>query len=86
MTLITGDVVTTRRSATAGGTVEVRSASGTTAQARVMESGGDLYVYPEAALPYVAAGTLDRRLFNISDLVADGFDDAHRDRLPLIVS
>ncbi|WP_327121923.1 S8 family serine peptidase [Streptomyces sp. NBC_01341] len=86
MTLITGDVVTTHRSGTAGGTVEVRSATGTTAQARVMESGGDLYVYPEDALAYVAAGTLDRRLFNISDLVADGFDDAHRDRLPLIVS
>ncbi|MFI8003476.1 S8 family serine peptidase [Streptomyces sp. NPDC086010] len=86
VTLITGDVVTTRRSGTTGGTVEVRSATGTTAQARVMESDGDLYVYPEAALAYVAAGTLDRRLFNVTDLVADGFDDAHRDRLPLIVS
>ncbi|MFD4542917.1 hypothetical protein [Streptomyces bauhiniae] len=33
-----------------------------------------------------AAGTLDRRLFNITDLVIAGYDDKHRDRLPLIVS
>ncbi|MGW2051914.1 S8 family serine peptidase, partial [Streptomyces sp. NPDC001858] len=86
MTLVTGDVVTTRQSTGAGGTVTVRSATGSAAQARIMESGGDLYVYPDSALPYVAAGTLDRRLFNISNLIADGYDDAHRDRLPLIVS
>ncbi|MFJ4847195.1 S8 family serine peptidase [Streptomyces sp. NPDC088733] len=86
VTLITGDVVTTRQSSGKGGTVDVRAAAGGPAEAHVMESGGDLYVFPEAALPYVAAGTLDRRLFNISDLVADGYDDAHRDRLPLIVS
>ncbi|WP_406466545.1 S8 family serine peptidase [Streptomyces sp. NBC_01594] len=86
VTLITGDVVTTRQSSGKGGTVDVHTAAGGPAEARVMESGGDLYVFPEAALPYVAAGTLDRRLFNVSDLVADGYDDAHRDRLPLIVS
>ncbi|MFD3457428.1 S8 family serine peptidase [Streptomyces sp. NPDC058691] len=88
VTLITGDVVTTRQASAngKGGTVDVRAAAGGPAEAHVMESGGDLYVFPTAALPYVAAGTLDRRLFNISDLVADGYDDAHRDRLPLIVS
>ncbi|MPY33496.1 S8 family serine peptidase [Streptomyces adustus] len=88
VTLITGDVVTTRQSFgnSKGGTVDVRTAAGGPAEARVMESGGDLYVFPTAVLPYVAAGTLDRRLFNVSDLVADGYDNAHRDRLPLIVS
>lgn len=86
LTLITGDVVTTRRSAGKGGTVEVRDADGGPADARVMESGGDLYVLPDAALPYIAGGTLDRRLFNITDLVSAGYDDKHRDRLPLIVS
>ncbi|MEU4095814.1 S8 family serine peptidase [Streptomyces sp. NPDC026673] len=86
ITLITGDIVITRQSGASGGTVEVRGAGGTKARAHIMESGGDLYVYPESALPYVAAGTLDRRLFNISELVADGYDDAHRDQLPLIVS
>ncbi|MDX2644295.1 S8 family serine peptidase [Streptomyces sp. PA03-1a] len=86
VTLITGDVVVTRQSGAGGGTVQVRSAAGTQAQARITESNGDLYVYPESVLPYVAAGTLDKRLFNISKLVADGYDDAHRDQLPLIVS
>ncbi|MDX3094639.1 S8 family serine peptidase [Streptomyces sp. ME19-03-3] len=86
VTLITGDVVSTRQSGAAGGTVEVRGAGGAKARAHIMESRGDLYVYPESALPYVAAGTLDRRLFNISRLVADDYDDAHRADLPLIVS
>ncbi|MGY5036019.1 S8 family serine peptidase [Streptomyces sp. 900116325] len=87
VTLITGDVVTTRQSGSkAGGTVDVRSATGAPADAHVMESNDDLYVYPNSVLPYVAAGTLDKRLFNISRLVADGYDDGHRDQLPLIVS
>ncbi|NEB94872.1 hypothetical protein [Streptomyces bauhiniae] len=46
----------------------------------------DLYVLPDAALPYIAAGTLDRRLFNITNLISAGYDDKHRDRSPLIVS
>ncbi|MGW2690244.1 S8 family serine peptidase [Streptomyces sp. NPDC001414] len=79
-------MVTTRRSVGKGGTVDVRGADGRPADARVMESGGDLYVLPDTALPYLAAGTLDRRLFNITDLVTHGYDDEHRDRLPLIVS
>ncbi|WP_326815906.1 MULTISPECIES: S8 family serine peptidase [unclassified Streptomyces] len=90
VTLITGDVVNTRQSPGAdrkpGGTVTVRGADGLPARTRIMTSGDDLYVYPESALPFVAQGALDRQLFNITDLIADGFDDAHRDRLPLIVS
>ncbi|WP_406841564.1 S8 family serine peptidase (plasmid) [Streptomyces sp. AHU1] len=90
ITLVTGDVVTTRQIPRAdgqpGGTVTVRGADGGPAQAQIMQSGRDLYVYPESALPFVASGALDRRLFNITDLVADGYDDAHKDQLPLIVS
>ncbi|MEK8105661.1 S8 family serine peptidase [Micromonospora sp. M12] len=47
---------------------------------------GDTYVYPDAALSYVTGGLLDRELFNVTELVADGYDDAHTDRLPLIVT
>ncbi|MGW3691783.1 S8 family serine peptidase [Streptomyces sp. NPDC005125] len=90
VTLITGDVVTTRQSpgtdVKPGGTVTVRGADGLPARTRIMTSGDDLYVYPESALSFLAQGTLDRQLFNITDLIADGYDDAHRDRLPLIVS
>ncbi|MFB6709592.1 S8 family serine peptidase [Streptomyces sp. NPDC056333] len=90
VTLITGDVVTTRQSPRTGGdpggVVTVRDADGRPARTRISTSGDELYVYPESALPFVAQGALDRQLFNITDLIADGYDDAHRDRLPLIVS
>ncbi|SCF10819.1 S8 family serine peptidase [Micromonospora mirobrigensis] len=85
VTLITGDVVTTRRTGN-GGTVDTRRPDGTPSPVRVVESGADLFVYPQAVLPYLAAGTLDKRLFNVTGLIADGYDDAHVDQLPLIVS
>ncbi|MFI5755444.1 S8 family serine peptidase [Streptomyces sp. NPDC051569] len=102
VTLLTGDIVTTRQSAakgagaqgpgaqgaesTNGGTVTVRHADGTPSDARITESGGHLYVYPRTALPYIASGVLDKRLFDVTGLIADGYDDAHRGQLPLIVS
>ncbi|MBQ0901758.1 S8 family serine peptidase [Micromonospora sp. U21] len=85
VTLITGDTVTTRRSAN-GGTLDVRRPDGTPGPVRVVEAGDDLYVYPQSVLPYVAADTLDKRLFNVTQLIADGYDDARLDHLPLIVS
>ncbi|MFD4787201.1 S8 family serine peptidase [Streptomyces sp. NPDC058459] len=88
VTLITGDVVTTRQSPGngPGGVVSVRGADGRPAQTHILTSGDDLYVFPESALPFVAGGVLDRQLFNVTAMIADGYDDAHRDRLPLIVS
>jgi subtilisin family serine protease len=46
---------------------------------------GETYVYPHEVLPYLAAGILDRQLFNITRLIDYGYDDAHTDRLPLII-
>jgi hypothetical protein len=37
-------------------------------------------------MPFAAQGILDGQLFNITDLISDEYDDAHRDALPLIVS
>ena len=82
VTLITGDVVTVRST----GTISVVGPDGGPANARILESAGDVYVYPNSALPFVAKGKLDRRLFDVTDLIADGYDDAHRADLPLIVS
>ncbi|MER6066359.1 S8 family serine peptidase [Streptomyces sp. NPDC001792] len=48
--------------------------------------GDDTYVYPDAALPYIASGALDKRLFDVTELLKDGYDDARSDRLPLIVT
>ncbi|MET7670155.1 S8 family serine peptidase [Micromonospora luteifusca] len=85
VTLITGDTVTTRQSAN-GGTLDVRRPDGASTPVRVVEAGDDLYVYPQSVLPYVAANTLDKRLFNVTRLIADGYDDERVDHLPLIVS
>ncbi|MFJ9818520.1 S8 family serine peptidase [Streptomyces sp. NPDC101151] len=86
VTLITGDKVTI--GTTADGTV-VRSfeaANGATAGFHRAVIDGATYVYPDAALPYVGAGRLDKQLFNVTALIADGYDDTHASRLPLIVS
>lgn len=47
--------------------------------------GEHTYVIPQDALRMVADGVLDRRLFDVARLVKDGYDDAHRTALPLIV-
>ncbi|WP_163509114.1 S8 family serine peptidase [Fodinicola acaciae] len=45
---------------------------------------GDTSVMPMDAVPLLAAGRLDSRLFNVSLLARDGYDDAHRGDIPLI--
>ncbi|NGY65908.1 S8 family serine peptidase [Lentzea sp. NEAU-D13] len=83
VTLLTGDTVTVsgRR------VVDVRPAPGR--EHFLVESftdaGGDLNVVPEDAQALVQTGVLDPRLFNVTDLIAAGLDDASADRLPLIV-
>ncbi|WP_301328924.1 S8 family peptidase [Goodfellowiella coeruleoviolacea] len=46
---------------------------------------GHLHVVPVDAAPLVASGKLDPRLFDITQLIEFGYDDAHRDTLPLII-
>ncbi len=43
------------------------------------------YVLPAAAQPFLAAGTLDPGLFDVTGLVAQGYGDDDRSTLPLIV-
>lgn len=52
---------------------------------QMSERDGDVYVVPHDALPYVASGRVDEALFNITDLVADGYHDAARSTLPLLI-
>jgi hypothetical protein len=84
VTLITGDVV--RLSWLPDGrpvaTVDSEDAGGY----QMIVRNGDVYVFPGAALPYVDSGQLDEALFDITDLVADGYDDASRDSLPLLLT
>ncbi len=86
VTLVTGDTVTVTTAADGTPTHLVQDPQGRYTGFETHRSGPHTYVYPRGALPYVAAGVLDEELFDITRLVADGYDDAHRDRLPLIVT
>lgn len=86
VTLITGDKVTATVTSDGHTTATVRAPNGRPAGAHIMTTGKDTYVYPDSALPYLASGALDEHLFNVTELLADEYDDAHSDHLPLIVS
>ncbi|MEU0184935.1 S8 family serine peptidase [Streptomyces sp. NPDC006207] len=66
--------------------VEVERAPGATGSVRVATEGGDTYVFPDEAVAYIAKGLLDKQLFNVTQLIAQGYDDAHLSALPLIVT
>ncbi|MGW1542458.1 S8 family serine peptidase [Streptomyces sp. NPDC002309] len=65
---------------------EVVGAQGGPSGAHVMTVGTDTYVYPDAALPYIASGALDEGLFNVTSLLEFGYDDSRSDATPLIVT
>ncbi|HET6988468.1 MAG TPA: S8 family serine peptidase [Kribbella sp.] len=86
VTLITGDTVTVTTAADGTETQEVKGPHGEPVGFKIHHVGKDTYVYPDAALPYVSAGRLDKRLFDVTQLLADGYDDARTDHLPLLVT
>ena len=45
---------------------------------------GELSLVPAEAYPLLTEGRLDKRLFNLTELVAQGYDDASSDQLPLL--
>lgn len=45
----------------------------------------DWYLIPHRATKLVRAGVLDRELFNITELIRQGYDDAHADAVPLLL-
>ncbi len=84
VTLITGDTVTV---ITRAGKTDVTVGSGGSDAGIQMMSGpdGDTYVYPHSALTGIASGQLDRELFNITELIADGYGDKDSPTIPVIV-
>ncbi|MFG2118161.1 S8 family serine peptidase [Streptomyces sp. NPDC048710] len=86
VTLVTGDKVTVTDLGNDRKTVTVQRPRGATGVVRTQMNGGDITVVPDEALPYLRAGTLDRRLFDVSGLIRQGFTDAKADALPLIVT
>ncbi|MFG2320647.1 S8 family serine peptidase [Streptomyces tendae] len=86
VTLITGDRITVTPHRSGPPTLTAEGPDGLPSRARVQSKDGDLYVYPLAAERHVAAGLLDEALFNVTRLVADGYDDARTPGLPLILT
>ncbi|MGI9822119.1 S8 family peptidase [Agromyces sp. Marseille-Q5079] len=84
VTLITGDRVEVTEYADGSRTVDVEPAD-QDAPVQTVEADGDLYVLSAAVAPYLAAGSLDLDLFNVTKLIEYGYDDASVDATPLIV-
>lgn len=86
ITLVTGDVVHFTDGAGDQDTVTVDRPDGAEGGVHVRQAGEDVYVIPDEASALVAAGKLDRRLFNISTLVKMGYDDERAGGIPLIAT
>ncbi|MGW0709546.1 S8 family peptidase [Streptomyces sp. NPDC002643] len=84
ITLITGDTVGVDRD---GRVVGVRRGEGRDGiNYTTQVAGGHTLVVPADAIGLLNSGRLDRRLFDITQLMADGYSDEHRKGLPLIVT
>ncbi len=87
ITLVTGDSVTAH--VTTNGRLadaRLRDASGQEALFTTFTDVGGTYVFPAGIEAQIDAGKVDRDLFNITKLLADGYDDVSSDSLPVIVT
>lgn len=84
--LITGDRVRVATTADGRHTASVEPGAG---RDRIVfhtsEADGELTVLPSDADPLVRSGRLDRRLFDVTALVSQQYDEEHRATLPLII-
>jgi subtilisin family serine protease len=86
VTLLTGDVVVLERFANGKQSATVHPPAGRTQVGySTQQIGQDAYVVPNDAAPLIATGTLSRDLFDVTKLVASGYDDAHASAMPMIV-
>ena len=86
VTLVTGDVVTVRTMVGGKQVAEVDRPADAVGGVRLQESGGDLYVVPDEAVGLLGADKLDRELFNVTDLIEMGYDDAGTGTVPMIAT
>ncbi|GAB2958560.1 S8 family serine peptidase [Micromonospora polyrhachis] len=85
VTLITGDVVTVTSGGNQPTQVTVNGRTGSNGNVTITTEGRDTYVLPREAQSLVISGKLDRRLFNVTGLIEQGYDDARSGSIPLIV-
>ncbi|MEV0998111.1 S8 family serine peptidase [Nonomuraea sp. NPDC050202] len=87
ITLITGDKVTLRELPNKQTQLDVAPGPGREKINFVHRRSADgLSIVPVDAMPLLAAGTLDPRLFDVTRLAALGYDDATSPQLPLIMT
>jgi subtilisin family serine protease len=86
VTLVTGDVVTVTTMADGKQTADVHRPDSAVGGVKIQEIKGDLFVVPDEAAPLLGAGKLDRRLFDVTDLIEMGYDDAKSAAVPLIAA
>ncbi|WP_338701826.1 S8 family serine peptidase [Streptomyces sp. Q6] len=86
VTLVTGDRVRVTRDAKGTPTAALLPGEdGSEPVYRTHRVGDDLYVYPDGVQQKIDQGLVDAQLFNVTGLVAQGYDDAHTKTLPVIV-
>ncbi len=87
VTLLTGDVAVLHDAGGGGQAawLEGPENSEQNDRARIYQLDGDVHVVPEQAEPLLASGAVDDALFNVSLLAEQGFHDAARGDLPLLV-
>ncbi|WP_214414812.1 S8 family peptidase [Sphaerisporangium fuscum] len=86
ITLVTGDTVIYAKDAAGRASVGVELGPGRESQTYQAERDAHgYYVIPADARRYVDAGLLDKELFNVDYLAANGYADTATDRLPVIV-
>ncbi|MGP3957665.1 S8 family serine peptidase [Nonomuraea sp. 3N208] len=86
ITLVTGDVIRLVTYADGSQDAAVDGRTGKADNWDITEMDGQLHAIPAKAEPYLAAKVLDRDLFNLTELVASGYDDASRKHLPVLAT
>lgn len=86
ITLLTGDVVHYRDGAGKQDTVTVDRPEGAVGGVHIQQAGDSVFVLPDEATGLIAAGKLDRRLFDVTGLAKMGYDDAKTGGIPLIAT
>ncbi|MFF3942698.1 S8 family serine peptidase [Streptomyces phaeofaciens] len=87
VTLITGDTVSLTRGPDGKSAVDVRRGKGREAATFLSsEKDGEISVLPADAIPLIQAGRLDPALFNVTQLVKQGYADAKTGATPVIAT
>ncbi|MET9593081.1 S8 family serine peptidase [Streptomyces sp. NPDC006516] len=86
VTLVTGDVVTVTTMADGKQTADVDRPDSAVGGVKIQKIKGDLFVIPDEATQLLGTDKLDRRLFNVTDLIEMGYDDAKSAAVPLIAT